>query len=126
MIPDLLNGRIRSARFQKNCHTNYLRVAGLVHQVRNHIVWFSVNVLLTGMMEVKLRKLVGLVSDDQKVPGSRGVMVIHANRVSVVHQIFKRTTSGFEFQGWKDSFYRSSNVDRRLFLAGIAGSVVRI
>jgi putative ABC transport system permease protein len=91
MFPDPLNGLIRLAHFQKNCHANDISIAGLVHQVSNHIVGFSVYVLFAGTVKVELRQLVRSVPDDQKIPGSRRVMVVHADRVTVVHDILEIT-----------------------------------
>ena len=64
-------------------------------------------VLFAGAVKVELRKLVSSVPDDQKTPGFRRVMVVHADRVTVVHDIFERSAPPFEAKWGKCSFFRS-------------------
>ena len=72
---------------------------------------------------MELRQFVALVSHNQKV--SR-MNVVHSYRgVSIVNDI-ERTAFVFESYGREIGFLRASNVNRRLFLAGVAGSVIRI
>jgi hypothetical protein len=54
MFPNPLNGPVRSACLQKNCHTNHLPLARLIHQVHHHVGWFAANVLFAGMVKVEL------------------------------------------------------------------------
>ena len=96
MFPNPSNGRVRSPWLEKNCDSNDLPVAGLIHQVRHHIEALTVNVLFARTMKVELRKLVALVSHNQEASGSRRVVVVHADRVSVVNQIFERADFGIE------------------------------
>ena len=96
MFPDPLNGLISFAHFQKSSHANDISIAGLVHQVSDHIVGFSVYVLFAGTVKMELRQLLCSVPDDQKIAGSRHVMVVHADRVTVVHDIFERFAPRFE------------------------------
>ena len=75
MFPDPLNGLIRFARFQKNCHANDISIAGLVHQMSDHIVGFSVYVLFAGTVKVELRQLVRSVPrrlEDSRFPPCHG------------------------------------------------------
>src|SRR5271155_4389140 len=116
MIPNLLDGGVRPARLKKNCDPGHFPVAVLMHQVDFHIVWLSVNVLFAGTVKVELRELVTLFSNNQKVSTSRGVVIVHSDRVAVVNYIFEWPAFIFKSYGRKIGFLRILNVDRRLFL----------
>jgi hypothetical protein len=73
---------------------------------------------------VELRQFVALVSHKQKIPVSWSVVHSH-RRVAVVND-FERAAFVFESYSGELSFSRISNVDGRLFLGDLAGSVVRI
>jgi hypothetical protein len=83
-FPNLLNGGVGAARFQKNCDAGNTAFAGFVHQVEHHIVWLTLNVFFAGTVKVELRESVALVSHNQKVSACRGV-VVHSYCVAVVN-----------------------------------------
>jgi hypothetical protein len=76
------------------------------------------------MVKVKLRQFVALVPHKQKIPVSWSV--VHSDRGVAVVNDFERAASVFKSYGGKLGFARTSNVDGRLFLAAVAGSVLRI
>jgi|SRR5271163_2258079 len=88
-----------------------------------HVERLTVNVLFARSVKVQLRQLVPLFSHNQKVSCSGSVVVVHANGIAVVKQIFQWANSGIESQGWEWRFLGTSNVDRRLFLAEVARRV---
>src|SRR6266571_4567609 len=65
-----------------------------------------------------------MVSHYQKISVSRSV--VHSNRRVAVVNDFERAVFVFESYCGEVGFLRISNVDWRLFLAVLAGSVVRI
>src|ERR1700683_4505766 len=124
MFPKLADGSIRAAGMEKNRDSSNLAVAGFVHQVSHHIEGLTLNGLFTGMVKVELRQFIALVSYKQKIPVSRSV--VHSERRVTIVNDFERAAFVFESYGGEPGFPRISNVDGRLFLADLAGSVVRI
>jgi hypothetical protein len=124
MFPKLLNGGVRAATLEKNCHRGHFPVAGRMHQVNDHIVGLAVDVLLAGTVKVELRQLVALIAHNQEIAISRRVIDSH-RRMAVVDNS-QRTAFVFESYGEQSDFVRASDVDGRLLLAELAGSVVRI
>src|SRR5580658_8275218 len=86
MAPELLDCRVRLARLDEHRDRRDLPVARLMHEVNHHLGGLAVNVLLARMVKMKLRQLIALVADNEKVSAS-GRRVVHADGMAIVDHI---------------------------------------
>src|SRR5215510_10730753 len=66
IFPELLDGGVSAARFQKNCDTGDFSIAVFMHQVQRHVVLLPENVFLARTMEVELCEFVALFAHTTK------------------------------------------------------------
>src|ERR1700733_15890564 len=95
MIPNFLDSAVRRSRFQETSDSGNLPVARLVHQVQHHVVRLAMDIFLTGTVKVKLRQLVALIAEDEKIAAT-GCVVVHPDRMTVVDDVLERTAVIFK------------------------------